>query len=75
MGILHLSVYSSEFRLQAVLRGMLTARLPRDPDAKGTGEVMTECPHCDCKVMVTVPRKHIEKGPTIIREEDKHGKF
>ncbi len=47
-------------------------RSPVSPDAEGAGEVMTECLHCGGMVMVTVPRKCIEKGPRQSKRMNEH---
>ncbi len=32
-----------------------------DPAAEGSGEVVVACPYCEENVVVTLPRKYIEK--------------
>ncbi len=43
-----------------------------DPEAKGTGEILLECPYCSEKLIITLPRRyiamnHLVRGLTSVR--------
>ena len=40
-----------------------------DPNAQGTGDVTIKCMYCCEKLIVTIPRKNIEKEITIKKAE------